>query len=382
MNETHQMQMKGLIDKLNYYTTLYNKGESPISDKEWDDMYFNLVDLEKETGIVYPNSPTQSIYFENVSKLQKTIHQGQPMLSLDKTKDVKEVQNFVSGHDWLGMFKMDGLSCRLTYVNGKLVRGETRGNGIEGEDITHNVKVIPNIPKCIPIADTGDHKYKIDEVVVVDGEIICTYDDFKPFAEEYKNPRNFASGSIRLLDSKELSSRNLTFVAWDLVSGIEEDYFFWRLEKLDDWGFITVPRVGDAETIEDAIEILDGLKKEYDYPIDGYVFKFESVEYGKSLGRTDHHWKNAISYKFYDDEYETTLKYIDYDVSRNGILTPVAVFEPIEIDGSIVERCSLFNLSILEEKLGKPYVGQKIWVSKRNMIIPYIERAEKILDKL
>ena len=154
------------------------------------------------------------------------------------------------------------------------------------------------------------------------------------------------------------------------------DFNFWRLEKLDEWGFITVPRVGDAETIEDAIAILDKMKNGEDsysnspymtYPIDGYVFKFESKKYGESLGRTEHHFKNAIAYKFYDEEYETRLKYIDYDVSRTGILTPVAVFEPIEIDGSIVERASLHNMSIMEEVLGTPYFGQNIWVIKSNM---------------
>ena len=202
---------------------------------------------------------------------------------------------------------------------------------------------------------------------------------FKEFEGEYKNPRNFSAGSIRQLSSKECSSRKLTFVAWDLVKGCENiDFNFRRLENLDDWGFTTVPRVGDAETIEDAINILNEMEEHQFYPIDGYVFKFESKKYGEELGRTEHHFKNAIAYKFYDEEYETTLKYITYDVSRNGVLTPVAVFEPVEIDGSTVERCSLFNLSILEEKLGKPYVGQKIWICKRNMIIPYIERAEKI----
>ena len=371
-------RMKFLIDNLNNYTILYEKGVSPITDEEWDNRYFELVSLEKETQVIFPNSPTQKIHFENVSELHKTIHDGQPMLSLDKTKDVKEVQSFVSGHDWLGMFKMDGLSCRLTYLNGKLIKGETRGNGIEGEDITHNIRVVSNIPKNIPIIDTGDHKYKINEVVVIDGEIICTYDNFKPFANEYKNPRNFAAGSIRLLDSKELSSRNLSFVAWDLVSGIEEDFFMWRLEKLDDWGFETVPRVGDAETISDAIEALDNIKANTNYPIDGYVFKFESVEYGKSLGRTDHHWRNAIAYKFYDDEYETELLDIEWGMGRTDALTPVAVFKPIEIDGTVVEKASLHNYSVMIETLGKePYLHQPVWVIKSNQIIPQIAKAEK-----
>ena len=370
-------RIKELITILNHATAAYDAGHPTLTDKQWDDMYFELERLEKETGVFYPNSPTQSIHFEQVAALNKVTH-SHSMLSLDKTKSIDDITSFVKGYDWLGMFKMDGLTVSLTYENGKLVRAETRGDGSIGEDVTHNAFVIPSIPKTIPTKDTGCHIYDITDRVVIDGEIICTFADFEPFKEKYQNPRNFASGSIRLLDSKECASRNLTFVAWDLIEGIDEDFFAWRLEKLDDWGFTTVPRVLDAETIEDAIDILDKMDEHEFYPIDGYVFKFESKSYGESLGRTEHHFKNGIAFKFYDEEYETTLKYIDYDVSRNGILTPVAVFEPIEIDGSIVEKCSLFNLSVLKEKLGKPYIGQKIWISKRNQIIPYIERAKKI----
>lgn len=371
--------IRGLIDELNRLTKLYDAGTPEISDEEWDNLYFRLEEMEKETGIIYPDSPTQKVIFEEVSELKKVEH-NHLMLSLAKTKDADEVQKFVSGHDWLGMFKMDGLTVSLTYENGRLTRAETRGNGIIGEDIWHNIRQISNIPRYIPTKeqDKGCHIYDIADKVIIDGEIVCTYDNFEEFKNEYKNPRNFAAGSIRLLNSAEAASRKLSFVAWDLVEGIDEDFFFWRLEKLDDWGFTTVPRVGDAETIEDAITQLDFLKEWTTYPIDGYVFKFESVEYGKSLGRTDHHFKNAIAYKFYDEEYETSLKYIDYDVSRTGILTPVAVFEPIDIDGSIVERASLHNISVMEEVLGEtPYCGEPIWVYKANMIIPQIKRAMK-----
>ena len=362
-------EIRTLINELNRLTTLYDAGTPSCSDEEWDKMYFELQEKEREFGIIYPDSPTQKIHFETVSQLNKVIHSS-PMLSLDKTKDPNKVYNFLKGYDWFGMFKMDGLTARITYLNGKLAKAETRGNGEEGEDITHSIIAINSVPLVIPTNEP---------IIEIDGEIICTYENFKPFANEYKNPRNFASGSIRQLNAAETALRNLTFVAWEFVTGEEDiDFNFWRLEKLDDWGFTTVPRIGDAETVDDAIDILDRMEEHKLFPIDGYVFKFESVKYGKSLGRTEHHWNNAIAFKFYDEEYETTLKDIDYDVSRNGVLTPVAVFEPIEIDGSIVERCSLFNLSVLEDKLGKPYVGQRLWVSKRNMIIPYIEKAEKI----
>jgi DNA ligase (NAD+) len=365
-------KIRDLIENLNKYTYLYDKGTPAISDKEWDDLYFELNKLEQETGIIYPDSPTQSINFQTVSKLNKVKHDQPPMLSLDKTKDIRDLQSFVKGQDWMGMFKLDGLSCRLVYSNGNLVQASTRGNGIEGEDITHNARVIPSIPKSIPYLDT----------LIVDGEIICDYNSFKKFEGEYKNPRNFAAGSIRQLSSAEAASRNLSFVAWDLIKGYDDiDFFFWRLEKLDNLGFTTVPRVGDAETIEDAIEILNDMRAEKpygEYPIDGYVFRFESQKYYKSLGSTEHHFRGAIAYKFYDEEYETRLKYITYDVSRNGVLTPVAVFEPIDIDGSTVERASLHNMSIMKETLGRtPYDGERIWVIKSNQIIPQITRADK-----
>ena len=376
--------MKKLIKKLNEATVAYDKGQPIISDKEWDDMYFKLQQLENDTGIIYPDSPTHSIHFQKVSELQKKEHEYKPMLSLAKTKDSKEIEKFCLSQldkiknkaywDWFAMFKMDGLSCRLTYSDGVLIGAETRGNGTEGEWIFHNAKVVKNIPEKIP--------YK-DETVIIDGEIICRYDDFEPFAVEYKNPRNFAAGSIRLLDSEECARRNLSFIAWDLIKGCEDiDYNFWRLEKLDDWGFDTVPRVGDAETIKDAMDILDNMRYNdpiySQYPIDGYVFKFESKEFCDSLGRTDHHFNSAISYKFYDEEYETELLDIEWSMGRTGVLTPVAIFKPLDIDGAIIERASLHNYSVLCDTLGQyPEKNQKIWVAKMNMIIPQITKAEK-----
>ena len=361
--------IRSLINELNNATKAYDEGNPYVTDEYWDHLYFELKKLEEKTGIIYPDSPTQSISYTVVSNLEKVEH-NHPMLSLDKTKDPEEVKSFVKGHDWCGMFKMDGLTCSLTYEDGKLTRAETRGNGIVGENVLHNALVMNSIPKEIPTKET----------VVVDGEVICTREDFEKFKDEYKHPRNFASGSIRLLDSKESAARNLTFVAWDLVKGCEDiDFFFWRLEKLDDWGFITVPRVGDAETIDDAIEVLNNKRTgtpDGSYPIDGYVFKFESKKYGESLGRTEHHFKNAIAFKFYDDEYETELLDIEWSIGRTGQLTPVAIFKPIEIDGTIVERASLHNVSIMRETLGfYPELYQPIWVTKVNQIIPQIVRA-------
>lgn len=363
-------EIRKLIDLLNEYTEAYDRGIPIISDKDWDSMYFKLTQMEQDTGIIYPDSPTQSIHFETKSKLDKVIHDQPPMLSLDKTKNIDAVSSFVKGHDWFGMFKMDGLSCRLIYEDGKLMQASTRGNGIEGEEITHNVLVMPNVPKSIPNL----------ELTIIDGEIVCDLNTFnEKFKNDYANPRNFASGSIRQLSSKESASRCLSFVAWDLIEGYNDtDFNFWRLEKLDDWGFLTVPRVGDAETIEDAINILDEMEEHKLWPIDGYVFKFESKKYGESLGRTEHHFSNAIAYKFYDEEYETELLNIDWTMGRTGVLTPVAVFKPVDTGDSIIERASMHNLSIMRELLGRyPEQKQKIWVVKQNMIIPQVSRSEK-----
>jgi DNA ligase (NAD+) len=195
-------KIQKLIDKLNYYTKLYDEGRPEISDQEWDDMYFELQKLENETGIYYGDSPTQNVNFQVVNQLNKVTH-NHPMLSLDKTKDKDVIKSFIGNKTHLAMAKMDGLTCSLRYLNGKLVSAETRGNGIVGEDILHNALQVKNIP----------HKINFKDELIIDGEIICTYNDFKDFEAEYKNPRNFASGSIRLLDSKESAMRKLTFVA-------------------------------------------------------------------------------------------------------------------------------------------------------------------------
>jgi DNA ligase (NAD+) len=295
------------------------------------------------------------------------------MLSLEKTKALNEVKDFLGNVPYLAMCKMDGLTCSLKYENGELVSAETRGNGKVGENILHNAKVIPSIPKQIPYTGT----------LVIDGEIICTKEDFKEFENEYANPRNFASGSIRLLDSNECSKRKLRFVAWDVIEGLEDGKVLSdKLVSLKDFGFIIVPYI-KAQSISDNMlneisELIPSFAVEMSYPIDGIVFKFDNVEYGRSLGQTSHHFKNALAFKFADDTMETELIDIEWTMGRTGVLTPVAIFNPIELEGSVVSRASLHNISVMEEILGKPYVGQKVWVSKRNMIIPQIEKAEKL----
>ena len=366
-----------LVYLLNYNTKKYDEGKTEFLDSEWDRLYFELEELEKETGLILGNSPTQTINYELKTELNKSTH-NHKMLSLDKTKSVSDVVNFVGNNLFLIMCKMDGLTCSLTYKNGELVSAETRGNGIIGEDILHNAKVLPSIPKHIPYLDE----------LVVDGEIICRYKDFEPFSNEYKNPRIFAAGSIRLLDAKECASRNLTFVAWDIITKMySDDEIEYRLDQklntLATFGFTIVPFLihsGDLlkeGIMEVFINDIKKLSELFSYPTDGVVIKFADCEYGRSLGETTHHFKNALAYKFYDETYPTYLLDIEWTMGRTGVLTPVAIFEPIDVDGSTVERASLHNISIMEELLGEPYEGQKIWVSKRNMIIPQIESAEK-----
>ena len=375
MNPVEQIQQ--LIECLNNHTYLYDKGCPIISDEEWDKMYFELDKLEKEYSIYFNNSPTQNISYEIVNSLEKVDH-NHDMLSLEKTKALEEVKDFLGNAPYLAMCKMDGLTCSLKYYDGLLVSAETRGNGKVGENILHNAKVIPSIPKYIP--------YK--GALVIDGEIICSKSDFKEFENDYKNPRNFAAGSIRLLDAKECAQRKLQFIAWEVIQGFEdEQYLSNRLSMLNKCGFYTVPfnrgpSLEDAEKLGTTLEkIVNDLKEIADnFPIDGIVFKFDDVEYGRSLGQTSHHFKNAIAYKFYDETFGSWLTSIDWTMGRTGVLTPVAIFEPIDMDGSTVSRASLHNLSIMEEILGEPYYGQKVEVFKANMIIPQIMSAEKVCD--
>lgn len=361
-------EMKMMIAELNYHTKLYNEGHPEWSDKQWDEAYFRLEELEKKTGLIFPNSPTQKIIFENVNNLEKVKH-NHAMLSLAKTKDWNEFLNyFSSSKDVIGMPKLDGLTCSLRYMNGELVSAETRGDGEIGENILHNAKVISSIPKHISYM----------EELVIDGEIICTAKNFEEFANEYKNSRNFAAGSIRLLDAEECARRKLTFVVWNVISPIEDiNSFFSKIDFVEKLGFIAPPMTSSFDW--DAKDYLIDRSKELGYPIDGLVGRYDDVEYGESLGSTSHHANAAYAFKFYDEEYETRLLHIEWSMGRTGVLTPVARFEPIEIDGTTVERASLHNYSVMKEIMGDCcYCGQKLIVYKANMIIPQIKSAVKM----
>lgn len=360
--------IQNIIKKLNYYTKFYDEGHPKISDKEWDDMYFELVRAENETGIYFEDSPTQRVNYQVLNKLEKVEH-DHLMLSLDKTKDINTLNAFIKNKDIISMAKMDGLTCSLTYENGRLIKAETRGNGIVGESILHNALQVKNIP----------NKINFKKKLVIDGEIICDYKTFERFNSEYKNPRNFASGSIRLLDSRESSMRGLSFVAWDCIEGLENEiYLNAKLWSLHENGFTIVPYIVHGNNnIEKDIENIKKYSKEKGYPIDGIVVKYNNVEEYLKAGKTDHHFKGGLAYKFYDDEYDTILKDIEYDIGRTGVLTPVAVFNSINIDGTECSRASLHNMSILKETLhGSGWKGQQIKVFKANQIIPQISWAE------
>ena len=364
-----------LIEELNKATEAYDKGTPIMSDREWDVMYYRAVEIEREQGWASPNSPTQQIHYNVVNELAKVQH-NHPMLSLDKTKSLDELNEFCGNRTAFLSLKLDGLTCSLYYADGKLQRAETRGNGIIGEDITHNAMVIPSIPKRIDY---------IDELVV-DGEIICLDKDFEPFSQEYANSRNFAAGSIRLLDSRECAKRNLTFVAWEVVQGFPQhnSMIFKLWELIHKYSFEIVPfEIICKKTISD--ELVNNLlevAKAKGYPIDGLVAKYDDIEYAQSLGMTAHHRRDGLAFKFFDESVETTLQGIEWSMGRTGKLTPVAIFDEIELEGTKVNRANLHNFSVLQETLnGYGWKGQKIGVVKRNMIIPQIDWAEEDDDK-
>lgn len=373
-------KMRELIDFLNYHQDLYDAGTPIISDKEWDETYIKLKVLEAQfPNLYFEDSPTHKIRYTVVNELKKVKHEYQPMLSLDKTKDIEEIKSFIDNRDWIAMLKLDGLTCRLTYEDGKLVRAETRGNGIEGEDITHNAMVIPNIPKKILYTDT----------LVVDGEVVCDKTTFEQFKDEYANCRNFAAGSIRLLDSQECAKRGLSFIAWDAIKEAKQNSSFSyshlsaKLEALWHLGFECTGwfTAEDNISIEQAIEELQKISCDRGLPIDGIVFKWDDCKEYEAAGRTEHHFRGGMAYKFYDEEYETELLDIEWSMGRTGVLTPVAVYKDVEIDGATCNRANLHNLNILAEtlcqnELGAPYKGQRIWVYKANAIIPQISRAD------
>lgn len=364
-------RIKELVDILNKASKAYYQDAKEImSNFEYDALYDELVQLEKDTGIVLANSPTVNVGYEVVSELPKEQHES-PMLSLDKTKEVSVLADFAGDKKSLLSWKLDGLTVVLTYEQGKLFKAVTRGNGEIGEVITNNAKTFKNIPLSIPYEGR----------LVLRGEAIIKYSDFEKINREiedaqakYKNPRNLCSGSVRQLNSEITAKRNVNFIAFALISAENVDFknsieqqYLW----LEQQGFEVVERKEvTSSNMEETVKYFAEKIKEYDYPSDGLVLMYDDIEYGLSLGRTAKFPRNGIAFKWEDEQAETTLEYIEWSPSRTGLINPVAVFKPVELEGTTVTRASVHNISIMEElKLGD---GDTIKVYKANMIIPQI----------
>lgn len=371
MNESSIKKMKELGEKLREASRAYYQEDREImSNVEYDALYDTLSALEKETGIVLADSPTVNVGYEAVEQLPKEEHE-RPMLSLDKTKERETLREFIGEHPTLLSWKLDGLTIVLTYENGELIKAVTRGNGIVGEVITNNARVFKNIP--LKISFKGR--------LVLRGEAIITYSDFEKINEtigdadaKYKNPRNLCSGSVRQLNNEITAKRNVRFYAFSLVSAEGLDFrnsrevqFRW----LNEQGFEVVEyRKVTAETLDEAMDYFAEAVTTNDFPSDGLVALYDDIAYGESLGTTAKFPRNAMAFKWADEMRDTRLLEIEWSPSRTGLINPVAIFEPVELEGTTVSRASVHNISIMKElKLG---IGDTIRVYKANMIIPQI----------
>lgn len=364
-------RIKELVELLNKAgKSYYSEGRELMSNYEYDALYDELGMLEKETGYILSNSPTVNVGYEVLSELPKERHES-PMLSLDKTKSPEALAEWLGSQKGLLSWKLDGLTIVLTYDNGQLQKAVTRGNGEVGEIITNNARVFKNVPVTIPF------KGKL----VLRGEAIITYSDFERINEQipeadakYKNPRNLCSGSVRQLNNGITAQRNVHFFAFTLVSAQDVDFDNSRqrqFEWLKDQGFSVVEyKMVTKDTILDTIEWFEKTIVTNDFPSDGLVILYDDIAYGDSLGRTAKFPRNAIAFKWTDETAETTLREIEWSASRTGLINPVAVFDPVELEGTQVSRASVHNISIVESlKLG---IGDRIKVFKANMIIPQI----------
>jgi len=364
-------RIKELVELLNKAgKSYYSEGRELMSNYEYDALYDELGMLEKETGYILSNSPTVNVGYEVLSELPKERHES-PMLSLDKTKSPEALAEWLGSQKGLLSWKLDGLTIVLTYDNGQLQKAVTRGNGEVGEIITNNARVFKNVPVTIPF------KGKL----VLRGEAIITYSDFERINEQipeadakYKNPRNLCSGSVRQLNNKITAQRNVHFFAFTLVSAQDVDFDNSRqrqFEWLKDQGFSVVEyKMVTKDTILDTIEWFEKTIVTNDFPSDGLVILYDDIAYGDSLGRTAKFPRNAMAFKWTDETAETTLREIEWSASRTGLINPVAVFDPVELEGTQVSRASVHNISIVESlKLG---IGDRIKVFKANMIIPQI----------
>lgn len=363
-------KIKQLIKELNNASYAYYNQIPIMPDYEWDKMYDELISLEEETGIVLSNSPTHNVGYSVADELKEVEH-NHPMLSLDKTKSIDELIEFIGNKDCFLSVKADGLTTSLHYINGKLIGAETRGNGAKGTECLQNVLTMKNVPKEIPYKDE----------LIIDGETIIGWDTFReindklPEDKKYKHPRNLVSGSLQLLDSKEAASRNMRFVAWRVIKGFEHKTPSKDLFKAKDIGFEIIPilkspRINQKEELAILLNQIRESANLHNIPYDGAVMAVDDYKIADSMGRTDKFFRHSMAYKYEDELFETVLTDIVWNTSKTGLINPVAIFKPVDLNGAITTRATLHNITYIKDMmLG---IGDRIRVYRSNMVIPKV----------
>lgn len=365
-------RLKELIKILNNASNAYYNSTPTMTDYEWDKLYEELKSLEKETDVIYPNSPTKNVGYKVLDEIKEVKH-NHPMLSLDKCHSEQELIDFAKDKNCILSVKADGLTTSLHYIDGQLIGAETRGNGTSGSDVLENVLNIKNVPHTIPYKDE----------LIIDGETIIDWNTFNKINEnlpagqdKYKHPRNLVSGTITMLDTNIAASRNMRFIAWRVIKGLNEKSVFLGLKEAEKLGFEIIPmwtytnKSIDKENLSAMLSDLQDKADELDIPYDGAVMAYDDIEYGNSLGRTDKFFRHSISYKYEDELFETILEDIEWNTSKTGLINPVAKFKETVIDGASVIRATLHNISYIENlQLG---IGDKIRIYKANKIIPKV----------
>lgn len=363
--------IKQLIKELNNASYAYYNNVPIMPDYEWDKMYDELINLEKETGIVLANSPIHNVGYSVADELKEVEH-NHPMLSLDKTKSVDELIEFIGDKNGFLSVKCDGLTTSLHYIDGKLIGAETRGNGVKGTECLQNVLTMKNVPKEIPYKDE----------LIIDGETIIGWDTFReindklPEDKKYKHPRNLVSGSLQLLDSKEAASRNMRYIGWRVIKGFEHKSVLFDLKKAKSIGFEIVPMWSyssnslDKENLSKMLEELRYKADSHNIPYDGAVMAVDDYKIAESMGRTDKFFRHSMAYKYEDELFETVLTDIEWNTSKTGLINPVAIFKPVDLNGAITTRATLHNITYIKDMmLG---IGDRIRVYRSNMVIPKV----------
>lgn len=367
--------MKGMISVLNEASNAYyNTGNPIMTDKQFDVRLGELKELEEETGIVFANSPTINVGAKVLNELNEVEH-NHLMLSLEKCHTVDELVKFANNKELVASIKLDGMTVSLLYEDGTFIKAETRGNGHVGSDVTEHIRQFKNVP------------YKINKkgTYIIDGEAIITDDDFEEVNKngEFKNSRNTIAGTLSSLDTSVVSQRRAKFVAWDVIEGGNSNNLSDNLKEAEELNFDVVPHWEASElnpkTLQPFLDFVFDYATDMGFPNDGIVFKFNDIKYGKSLGATSHHFRNGIAYKAQDETAETTLKYVEWSIGKTGVLSPVAIFDPVELNGSTISRATLHNISIVKDL--ELSFGDTITVCKANDVIPAVsDNLDRTLD--